>query len=558
MCSSLLVHATGGLIEAHFHFFVMVPVMALYEDWLPFGLGVGYVLVEHGVVGTVAPEAVYSHAAAHVNPWVWAGIHAVFFAAACLGSLTYWRFAELARLRQQELAETMRHQARHDQLTGLPNRAALLESGQDLLAQATAAAVPVSILMVDLDRFKEVNDTLGHDHGDRLLVQVGARLAGALRPHDLIVRLGGDEFAVLLPEADETSATGVAHELLGALSRGFEVAGIRLDVDASIGCATSVPPHAEDPAAATADLLRRADIAMYEAKQHRTGVRSYRASSDTASIDRLTLLTDLRRAITGDELVMHYQPKVRLADGAVVGVEALVRWQHPDRGLLPPADFIHLAEGTALIGPLTERVLDLAATEARAWADAGQPVQVAVNVSPRSLHDDEFAAAVLAALERHGLPPRLLRLEITETSLMSDAQAAVCMLAQLRTHGIGLSIDDFGTGYSSMSYLRQRPVDELKVDRSFVLGLGTPSVPGQRTEGHGDITPDDDAAIVRSTVQLGHSLGMSVVAEGVESADVLDLLAELGCDNAQGFHIARPMPAAQMRAFLAASPVPVA
>ncbi len=546
ICSSILVHVYGGAIEAHFHFFVMVPIVAMYEDWVPFGLAVAYVLFEHGVVGTIVPRAVYSHGSAHDDPWVWAAVHAGFFAAACIGALVNWRFAEDGRRELTSVATAFDHQARHDQLTGLANRVHLTAAGRTVVDAARRAGRPLSLLMIDLDRFKEVNDTLGHSWGDELLVQVASRLAAATRPTDVLVRLGGDEFALLLPATDEQTAAVAAARLQGTLRSPFDVAGVALDVEASVGVATWSVDDQPQPDDVLADLLRRADIAMYAAKSSNAGVMSYTPSSDVGTLDRLTLLTELRRGIARGELEMHYQPKVDLGTGRVVGAEALVRWRHPERGLLPPAAFIDVAEPTSLMRLITDTVLDLAVADAVAWREAGAPIQVAVNVSASSMHGEQFVPSVLACLDRHGLPPELLRLELTETVIMADAEAAGAMLTELADRGVGVSIDDFGTGYSSMSYLRALPVDELKVDRSFVLGLARPH----------DTSTGDDLAIVTSAIQLAHSLGMTVVAEGIETAEVQDLLGRLGCDTAQGYHLARPMPAEQLSAWLGAVVAP--
>lgn len=556
ICSSVLVDISGGAIEAHFHFFVMVPVVAMYEDWSPFGLAVAYVLFEHGVVGTLSPHSVFSHQGAHEDPWLWAAVHAGFFAAACIGALVNWRFAEDARRSLTSAVSAYDHQAHHDQLTGLANRTHLARVGQDAVERARVVGEPVSLLMIDLDRFKEVNDTLGHTWGDDLLVQVARRLSASTRPGDALVRLGGDEFALLLPGGAPDAAAAAAARLQQALHAPFDVAGVELDVDASVGVASWDPVRGAQPTDVVADLLRRADIAMYEAKASTGGVRVYADADDVASLDRLTLLTDLRRGIAAGELVLDYQPKVRIDGGGVVGAEALVRWRHPQRGLLAPAAFLPLAETTALMRPLTQTVLGLALDDATRWWRAGTPVQVAVNISATSLQDDDFAAGVLAQLGGRGLPPELLRLELTETAIMSDAAQAGGTLSALAEHGIGVSIDDFGTGYSSMSYLRALPVDELKVDRSFVVGLGTDLGPGASD----DAVPGgaDDVAIVTSAIQLAHSLGMTVVAEGIENGDALAELERLGCDTAQGYHLARPMPAEALTRWLDAHGTPPA
>ena len=542
--AGIVVHLSGGMIEAHFLFFVMVPVVALYESWVPFGLAVGFVLVHHGILGTLDSHAVYNHDSAQQRPWVWAGVHAALFAAACVGSIVNWRLHEEARAVEQRLHDDLADQAQRDALTGLPNRAFFHERGQQAIADAVADDRPLTVLMIDLDRFKQINDTLGHAWGDALLRQVGPRLATALRERDLLARLGGDEFAVLLPGLGQLKAQEVAERLRGCLRQGFHIDGIDLDVDASIGLATvrSTTEAAADPTdqdedrdLTIDDLLRQADVAMYAAKQSGCGAVAYAPHQDENSRARLTVLTELRKALSEDQLLLHFQPKLDLVTGAIVGAEALVRWQHPVRGLLLPAEFIPAAETTSLIVPLTDRVMEMALAEARVWHDNGQPLQVAVNVAPRCLLDADLPTRVEALLRRHRLHARSLRIEITETSLMSDPEAALANLCALARLGVSLSLDDFGTGYSSMAYLRRLPVDELKVDRAFTLGM---------------TDSKSDAIIVRSAIDLGHNLGLVVVAEGVEDQVTLRALSDDACDVAQGYHIARPMPAAQLRQWL--------
>lgn len=444
---------------------------------------------------------------------------------------------------RHDLQLRLAHQAMHDSLTGLPNRAAVLERGRDLLAQAGGA--PVAVVMMDLDRFKEVNDTLGHSYGDRLLSQVGPRLQALLRDGDVLARLGGDEFAVLMPGVGRKSAPTAARRLLEAFAEPFHVDGLDLDIEASIGVAVADdgrPPSGDvdgDAHAAGIDaLLRQADIAMYAAKEVKTGVEVYDPHTDGHNRSRLVLLSELRRGIAEGQLVLHYQPKIALSSGCLVGVEALVRWQHPSRGLLPPAEFLPVVEQTGLISLLSDAVLELALLQARAWLDQGHPIQVAVNLSARCLHHLDLPDRVRKSLTRHGVPARLLRLELTESALMADPVKALMILQRLHADGVALSIDDFGTGYSSMSYLKRLPVDELKVDRSFVLGMASST---------------EDAVLVRSAVELGHNLGMTVVAEGVETQKAVDQLTDLGCDVGQGYHFARPAPASELDVWL--SPV---
>jgi diguanylate cyclase (GGDEF)-like protein len=573
-CSALIVFLSHGAIEAHFHFFVMVPVLALYEDWWPFGAGIVYVLAEHGVLGTLWPETVYAHHAGHEHPWRYAAIHAAFVAAASAASITHWRHGERARLVQLRLAEELDHQARHDDITGLANRNALLGDGAALLGAAEASHTRLGVLVLDLDRFKDVNDTLGHDRGDELLRQVAAVLRRELADGDLLARLGGDEFAVVLPGTDDERALATARRLRAALvAASPSVGGVAVPLDVSIGVALSDLPSPSPPraprragginghggpglagppaaaleseaderarhAAGTTRLLRQAEVAMYEAKAERAGVAAYDPERDVNTRARLALLADLRRAVGSEEILLHYQPAVRLSDGALVGAEALVRWNHPVLGMVPPLDFVPLAESTDLIVPLTHRVLRTALRQVRAWSDAGLAVPVAVNVSPRSLVDGDLPAVVRETLATWGVAPHLLRLEVTETTLVEDPDRALAVLQALHDLGVGLSLDDFGTGYSSLSYLKHLPVDELKIDRSFVAGL---------------VTLPEDAVLVRATVELGHNLGMTVVAEGVEDEATAQALRELRCDVAQGYHYARPLPPAAFAEWAAAA-----
>jgi diguanylate cyclase (GGDEF)-like protein len=522
LTSAVVVHLMNGSIEGHFHFFAMIPVIALYEDWVPFGLAVGVVLIHHGVMGTIDPESVYDHADAWQHPWRWATVHAVFFAFACVGAVVNWRLHEKARDAEQTLAQQMRHQAHHDALTGLPNRTELLAHAAGLLETAEARNGSVAVLLIDLDRFKEINDVLGHASGDELLARLGPVMATAVREGDILARLGGDEFAAVLGHADEPAAIAVARRLNELLTETVDIDGVALQVDGSIGIAVSRPGAGDD----IDSLLRRADIAMYTAKRARSGFTIYQADQDTSTRERLSLLGELRHAISSGEIVLHYQPKLALPAVKLIGVEALARWQHPTRGLLPPAEFIPAAESTGLIVPLTLRVLDMAIGQLSTWRAEGHDFTVAVNLSPRCLAEPDLTEQVIALLARHGVPASGLELEITENTLAHDPERALATLTSLHAAGINISIDDFGTGYSSMSYLKRLPVSELKVDRSFVAGM---------------LVDADDAMLVRSLVELGHNLGLTVVAEGVEDQATLEALSLVGCDIAQGYHLGRPM-----------------
>ena len=422
----------------------------------------------------------------------------------------------------QSESEHNRYQALHDPLTDLPNRTLFQDRTGVALRTAARSGDTVAVLLLDLNRFKEVNDTLGHQYGDHLLLQVADRLRGSLRDSDSVARLGGDEFAILLPISGWDEALAATQRVGAALRAPFSMYDIALDVDASIGIALAEPGDDVET------LLRHADVAMYEAKTAHYPFARYEASRDDNNLSRLVLLGDLRRAIATGELTLHYQPKISTSTGMLSSVEALVRWTHPALGLLQPDEFIPLAENTAIIHALTTEVLRLALSQARKWADAGRSIPVAVNISARSLLDPRFPAHVQELLDAHGVAPHLLSLELTETAVMTDHGVALTVLQALDSMGVSLSIDDFGTGYSSMSYLKTLPVKELKIDRSFVMGMAND--PGS-------------AVIVRSAVDLGHNLGMTVVAEGVQDATARSGLADMGCDLVQGYDICRPVPA---------------
>ncbi|CAM5725760.1 GGDEF-domain containing protein OS=Streptomyces fumanus OX=67302 GN=GCM10018772_53970 PE=4 SV=1 [Streptomyces fumanus] len=419
-----------------------------------------------------------------------------------------------------------------DPLTGLPNRQWLQERIWTALDDADRAGARSALMLIDLDRFRSVNDTLGHLAGDRLLLQIADRLRLALPRGAEAARLGGDEFAVLLPVADSaTSAIRVARGLVGALSSPLDLDGLTLVLEASAGVAV-FPDHALD----AEGLLRRADVAMYQAKRDRTGVEVYESKRDSNTPDRLGLLGDLRRALDAREVELHYQPKVGF-DGQVAGLEALVRWVHPERGRVPPDEFIAIAESSGLMPHLTEYVLDTALAQVARWRSQGLFVPVAVNVSPRDVHTPGFAGLVAARLARHGVPAGALQLEITEHVLLEDPQRAADTLAGLTGHGVKMSLDDFGTGYSSLVHLRKLPVSELKIDRSFVARLAVDT---------------EDAEIVRCTVDLAHSLGLLVIAEGVEDDETWERLRDLGCDAVQGWLVAAAMPPDETTAWLRA------
>jgi diguanylate cyclase len=419
------------------------------------------------------------------------------------------------------------YQATHDELTGLPNRgffAAILETA---LADARQTGGTVAVVLIDLDRFKDINDTLGHRYGDYLLEQIGPRIRGVLRDVDVLARLGGDEFVLLFPsratgQDANHAAWDLTRRMLDALHEPFVVDDVLLAVEASAGIAVS-PAHGDSGDI----LLQHADIAMYIAKERNEDITLYDSALDAHNPRKLTLLSQLRGAADNGELVLHFQPLIHIRSGAVVGAEALVRWQHPEEGLLPPGEFVPLAEGSGFIHELTRFVLQAACAQAKVWETAGVPLVVSVNISARCLLDTGLPQSVAATLLATGLPPHLLKLELTETAIIADPDRARSIISRLHTLGVALSIDDFGTGYTSLSSLRDLPVQEIKIDRTFVTNM---------------LTNAKDAIIVRTGVELANRLGVESVAEGIEDAATFNALAALGCTTAQGFHLGRPMP----------------
>jgi diguanylate cyclase (GGDEF)-like protein/PAS domain S-box-containing protein len=423
--------------------------------------------------------------------------------------------------------------AHHDSLTGLPNRMYLHREFAAALAAADPARPGAVLMLLDLDRFKEINDTLGHHVGDTLLQQIGPRLKSALggEPQAVLCRLGGDEFTLLLPGTSTAlRAQAIASELLLALRQPYLIEGMQLLIDASVGIAF-YPSDGGDSHA----LLRSADVAMYEAKRKGGGHALYDRSLDQYTPERLSMISELDSAIRERQLVLHYQPKLDLHNGTHCGFEALVRWEHPRRGLLQPDAFLGLAELGESIHPLTELVLDLALEQLRRWHDAGFRCAVSVNLSARNLVDDRCESTLREMLERHGVDPAQLELEITETALMHDPDQAAARLDRIAALGVRIAIDDYGTGYSSLGYLHRLPIHALKIDRLFVKNMAG---------------NEHDAIIVRSTVALAHSLGLQVVAEGVEDAETRELLQGMGCDQIQGFYLSRPLPPDELGRFL--------
>ena len=507
--SAMLVHLSGGVVEAHFHFFVMIGVLTLYQDWMAFGVAIGYVVLHHGIIGVLAPAQVYNHGDAIAHPWRWAMIHGGFVLAASSAHVVAWRTNENQLLR--------------DPLTGLPSR--LLFSNR--LTQALERLQRrrgryVAVLFLDLDRFKVINDSLGHAAGDKLIVAVAERLRHALRRHETVSRFGGDEFAILCEDIlDEQDAIAVGERVLRAFSTPFHLTHGEAVTSASLGIALSGDPDQD-----IGNLIRDADAAMYRAKEAGGGrLMLFDEVTRQRALTRLHTETALRRAIEREEFRVYYQPEVSVETGAIVGVEALVRWEHPDDGLVGPDRFIALAEETGLIVPIGTWVL----REACRWQVTNRGddrLVVRVNVSARQLAADDLIDVVARRdrRQRHGrlaAVPRGHR----ERPRRGPGRVGAQALPRSRSSACTIAVDDFGTGYSSLEYLRRFPVDCVKIDRSFVRGIPHSS---------------EDVAIVNAVIDLGHALGLSVTAEGVETDEQLGRLQLNGCDTAQGFLFSRP------------------
>jgi diguanylate cyclase (GGDEF)-like protein len=506
-CSAVLVHFSGGLIEMHFHFFVVVAIITLYQDWVPFGIAIGFTVLEHGVVGVLAPNSVYNHAAARSNPWLWALIHGAFVLAASIPLVLAWRQNE--------------DQALRDPLTRLSNRTLLTEHLEQLLGRARPG--DVALLFVDLDHFKQVNDTLGHAAGDALLVECSDRLKHCVRGGDLVGRLGGDEFAVIVEDARDATARDVAERILDAVAAPTVVSGHELVMTASVGIAFS------DLTTDAQDLLRNADLAMYVAKASgRDRFEVYDDAMHEHAIQRLELEAELRRAVANDEITIACQPIVEVGSGTVTGAEVLARWTHPERGPIPPDVFIPLAEHAGVIDTLGEQIFARACDVASELGKIDGTLTVTVNVSPLQLNDASLPRTFARLLDEHGVDPGRIVVEVTEHILMQDLTVAAYRLAELKKIGVRIAVDDFGVGHSSLSYLRNLPVDVLKIDKSFIDHL------------------PQGADVTRVMIQLGRMLGLDVVAEGVESRQQHEQLSLLGCQRAQGYLFARPMPPATL------------
>ena len=417
-----------------------------------------------------------------------------------------------------------------DTLTELSNRAHFIERLDAALASTGREGAPLAVVLLDLDRFRYINDSLGHPIGDQVLREVAKRLVAALRQTDTVARLGGDEFAILLPTATPATAHKVVNNLLLALEMPMDIEGQRVDIHGSFGIATS-PEHSADPAT----LLRCADVAMYKAKQDNLGFAEYDTRYDKNTLDRLSLMSELREAVDHNQLVLYYQPKIDLKSGDNYAVEALVRWVHPQRGFVPPDRFIPFAEHTGYIKEITQWVLREGVRQCSVWQRAGLDVSVSINLSARDLMNAELPVYFAALLKTHGCRPDRICLEITESAVLDDPRHALDNLKRLEATGCKLSLDDYGTGYSSLSYLKRMPVCELKIDRSFVQNM---------------VNDPNDTVIVRSTIDLAHNLGLRVVAEGVENEAILSQLCLLGCDQAQGYHFSKPVSAADFETWV--------
>ncbi|MFP5505705.1 MAG: EAL domain-containing protein, partial [Gammaproteobacteria bacterium] len=440
---------------------------------------------------------------------------------------------ELRQLNMQLVGinKELEHLALYDQLTQLPNRSLVQDRLQQALLNAGRTHGHVAVLLVDLDRFKDVNESLGHAAGDRVLIDVAARFRALLQPADTLGRLGGDEFALVLPAADTAQAERLAGELLRSLEAEIDIDGTRFAVAASIGIAL-YPTHGRD----VGELLKHADSAMYTAKRTRFGYRVYAAGQEEAEPGRLSLTGDLRQALIAREFELYLQPKIDLRSGLLCGAEALARWSHPRRGLVPPEEFIPVMEQTGLIRPFTLWAIECGLQYCARWHAQGSFITVAVNVSLENLLDPQFPEQVIGLLERYASAAPCLVMEITESVFLSEHVKLRNVLIRLRGHGVQFSIDDFGTGHSSLSRLKKLPVSELKIDKSFVKDM-------ERNR--------DDAIIVRSTVDLAHNLGLAVIAEGVETAATLEMLREMGCDQVQGYQLSRPLSPAEFERYLA-------
>lgn len=422
----------------------------------------------------------------------------------------------------QELNSQITHQAMHDPLTGLPNRVLVIERLNQAIDYARRNKTRLAVFILDLNNFKDINDTLGHPEGDLILQQVATRIPSALRTSDTVGRLGGDEFAVVLPDIDEKHAIDVGEKINYAMQPAFDLSDQIVNINASIGIAL-YPEHGEDQST----LIRHADVAMYASKRSSRMISIYDPQQDTHTPQRLALMADLQNAIEENKLMLYYQPQICIQNNKAYGVEALLRWNHPQQGFIPPEQFIHLAENTGLINPLTNWVIDQSLKQWREWQDAGLTLDISINISARNLNDPDLAQTLHSAIQKYNVTPQYIKLEITESSIMTNHEIVLSLMQHPLLEGVQYAIDDFGTGYSSLSYLKQLPVNEVKIDKSFIFDMSK---------------NNDDTQIVNSIIDLSHNFGHHVVAEGVENGHVLAMLNAMGCDAIQGFLISKPRP----------------
>ena len=520
--SAVLVGISGGLIELHFHYFVILAAVSLYHDWAPFLTAIGFVAVEHGVMGVIAPRAVYDHADAIAHPWKWAAIHASFVLAASAVSLVRWKSSEVEALK--------------DPLTWLPNRALFGDRLRQALVRAEQSREPVGVMFLDVDDFKSINDTAGHGAGDRLLIVIADRLRASVRPFDTVARMGGDEFAVVLEGLDPDAVIAIADRMLEILQAPLRFEGRQLSITASIGIAVATGAMGES------ELVRNADIAMYVAKNSGKGRYTlFEPSMYQAVQERAEMAKDLETAIARHELRLVYQPILEMKSNSVVGFEALLRWQHPRMGEISPLRFVPIAEETGLIVPIGNWVMRTACAQARAWQPTvdGSPRWISVNVSVRQLSEPSFVDEVHEMLKTTQLEPDRLILEITESAMVSDDGELARRLHGLKAVGIRLALDDFGTGYSSLGHLRRLPIDILKIDKSFVDGVDQGA---------------EEAAFSKAVLKIAESMGLRCVAEGVERPQQAAELRAAGCEMTQGNFFSKPIEALQVETLLISLP----
>jgi diguanylate cyclase (GGDEF)-like protein len=535
LTSSLLIHLTGGRIESHFHIFGSLAFLAFYRDWRVLVTASIVAALDHFLRGMYLPASIYGAGFSDHRRWLehvgWILFADVFLIRSCLSAQT-----EMFAIAQREAKQTsLLHQAQYDALTGIPNRALFVKKIESALRKARELSSRFAVLFLDLDRFKQINDSFGHHVGDQLLREVGTRLTGYLRAGESLARMGGDEFAVICENIDSIDdAKQTAATLLQALSTQFDVGGHHLIIGASIGI--SIYPESGE---SVTDLQKNADIAMYSAKKSGNhGFECFSPERVGSVLNVSELEFDLHEALKRNELAVHYQPQVRL-DGELAGFEALVRWNHPIFGLLAPSEFVPLAEESGLINSIGNWVLQEACAQAARWDSCfGRNLRMAVNVSALQFAKADFPASVARTLAQTGLSPRLLELEITETLIMSDMAKSGPRMQQLRELGVRIAIDDFGIGYSSLRYLQKLPLDVLKIDREFVSGLCIDA---------------GTFPLVESIIALAHNLRLEVVAEGVEERSQIKMLSELGCEYAQGFLFSEPRPAEEAGAFISQS-----